>query len=125
MVSPILAALDQVERSVKVSKTFIAGTRDLSYGTLFDRVARLTTLFRNMGLEREDRAIISSRDDLSLVTLFVALVRNGIAAVVLDPDAPISSSASWSRRPMRRRSFSMTIVWRPEDWGGALLRMPC
>jgi len=89
MVSPILSALDQVERSVKVSKTFLAGTRDLSYGTLFDRVARLTTLFKRIGLACADRVVVSSKDDLSLVTLFVALVRNGITAVVLDPEAPV------------------------------------
>ena len=90
MVSPILAALDQVERTTKSSKTYLAGTRDLSYGTLFDRVARLTTLFRNMGLQRDDRAVVSSKDDPSLVTLYVALVRNGVTAVVLDPDAPLA-----------------------------------
>jgi long-chain acyl-CoA synthetase len=90
MVSPILAALDQVERTTKSSKIFLAGARDLSYGTLFDRVARLTTLFRNMGLQRDDRAVVSSKDDSSLVTLYVALVRNGVTAVVLDPDAPLA-----------------------------------
>jgi long-chain acyl-CoA synthetase len=90
MVSPILPALDQIERTVKASKTYIAGARDLTYGTLFDRVARLSTLFRRIGLGPDDRAVISSKDDLSLVTLFVALVRNGITAVVLDPDAPMA-----------------------------------
>jgi long-chain acyl-CoA synthetase len=90
MVSPILAALDRIERTVKASKTYIAGPRDLSYGTLFDRVARLTSLFGNLGLQRDDRAVISSKDDLALVTLFVALLRNGVTAVVLDPDAPLA-----------------------------------
>lgn len=89
MISPILAALDQVEATVKGSKTFIVGSRDLTYSTLFDRIGRLTSLFRNIGLGLGDRVVISSKDDLSLVTLFVALLRNGITAVVLDPDAPI------------------------------------
>jgi len=88
MVSPILSALDHIERSVKPSKTYVMGARDLSYGTLFDRVARLTTLFQKLGLARDDRVVISSKDDHSLITLFVALVRNGLTAVVLDPDAP-------------------------------------
>lgn len=89
MISPILAALNQIEGTVKGSKAYIAGSRDLTYAALFDRVSRLTTLFRSIGLASGDRAVISSKDDLSLVTLFVALVRNGIAAVVLDPDAPL------------------------------------
>ena len=86
--SPILAALDRIERSAKASKVYVAGSRDMSYGELFDRVRRLTTLFANIGLARDDRAIVSSKDDLALITLFVALVRNGITAVVLDPQSP-------------------------------------
>jgi long-chain acyl-CoA synthetase len=88
MLSPILAALDRIEQSAKPAKTYVAGLRDLSYGTLFDRVRRLTALFVKIGLARDDRVVISSKDDLALITLFVALVRNGITAVVLDPDAP-------------------------------------
>jgi long-chain acyl-CoA synthetase len=88
MDSPILAALDQVERSTKQSKIYVVGSRDLTYGVLFDRLGRLTTWFRKVGLATGDRAVVSSQDDLSLLTLFTALVRNGITAVVLDPDAP-------------------------------------
>ncbi len=88
MLSPILAALDRIEQSIKASKIYVVGHRDLSYGALFDDVRRLTALFGRIGLARDDRAIISSKDDIALITLFVALVRNGITAVVLDPDAP-------------------------------------
>jgi long-chain acyl-CoA synthetase len=88
MLSPILAALDWIGQTAKPAKTYVAGLRDLSYGTLFDRVRRLTALFAEIGLARDDRAVISSKDELALITLFVALVRNGITAVVLDPDAP-------------------------------------
>jgi long-chain acyl-CoA synthetase len=86
--SAILAALDRIEQSTKSSKVYVVGSRDMSFGELFDRVRRLTTLFGNIGLAHDDRAIVSSKDDLALITLFVALLRNGITAVVLDPDAP-------------------------------------
>jgi long-chain acyl-CoA synthetase len=88
MLSPIPAALDRIEQSAKSSKIYVAGPRDLNYGLLFDRVRRLATLFGNIGLAQDDRAVIASKDDLALITLFIALVRNGIAAVVLDPEAP-------------------------------------
>ena len=88
MLSPIFAALDRVEQTTKPAKTCIVGPRDLSYGVLFDRIRRLTTLFAKLGLAPDDRVIISSKDDIALITLFTALVRNGMTAVILDPDAP-------------------------------------
>ena len=61
MLSPILAALDRIGQTAKPAKTYVAGLRDLSYGTLFDRVRRLTALFAEIGLARDDRAVISQQ----------------------------------------------------------------
>ncbi len=77
---------DRIRATVKASKPFVAGPRILTYGEVFDRVDRLTTVFRGQGLARDDRAVIVSSDDLAVITLFMALIRNGITAVILNPD---------------------------------------
>ena len=71
---------------VKASKPFVAGPRDLTYRELFDRVDRLTTVYRDQGLLRDDRVVVASSDDLAVVTLFMSLIRNGITAVILNPE---------------------------------------
>ena len=86
-VSQVLSWFDHAERSVKRAKPFVIGRRSLNYGALIDRTRRLATLFREVELQRDDRAVIVSDDDVAAITIFLALLRNGITAVVLDPQA--------------------------------------
>jgi long-chain acyl-CoA synthetase len=88
MPSSLAAAIDHSLSATKPAKTYLAGARELSYGEVGERLRRLTNLFRRMGLGRDDRVVLSSKDDIALITLFLALIRNGITVVVLDPDAP-------------------------------------
>lgn len=81
------ALYDALETGVKASKPFVVGRHKLTYGELFDRVARLTAFFAEIGLKRDTRAIIATDDDLAVIVLFMALVRNGITAVILNPEA--------------------------------------
>ncbi|MGD8341082.1 MAG: AMP-binding protein, partial [Gammaproteobacteria bacterium] len=62
-----------------------AGT--LTYGTLVNRVRQLTTHFRRLALDPGSRVVVSTHDDLALATIFLALLRNGLTAVILNPEA--------------------------------------
>lgn len=84
------ALYEEIRGRTKASKSFVAGRRTLTYGTLFDQVARSATLFGKLGLAPGDRAIIASDDDLATITLFLALVRTGVTAVILNPEATAS-----------------------------------
>ena len=86
--SPYVELFREIQTQVPSRKQFVEGSRTLSYGALFDRVAALTGVFQQMGLRIGDRAILCSNDDIAVVTIFMALLRNGITAVVLPPQAP-------------------------------------
>jgi acyl-coenzyme A synthetase/AMP-(fatty) acid ligase len=83
----VLGWFDRAERSIRPAKPLMAGPRTLTYGALIDRTRRLSTLFRELGLLRDDRAVIATDDDIAAITIFLALLRSGITAVVLDPQA--------------------------------------
>jgi long-chain acyl-CoA synthetase len=86
-VSEISSWFDRAERSIKPAKPFLIGPHPLTYGALCDRTRRLGTLFQELGLGRDDRAVIATGDDSAAITIFLALLRSGITAVVLDPEA--------------------------------------
>lgn len=86
-VSEVLRWFDRAERAIKPGKPFVVGPRPLSYGELCDRTRRLSRLFGELGLRRDDRTVIVTHDDSAAITIFLALLRNGITAVVLNPEA--------------------------------------
>lgn len=58
----------------------------LTYGQLLDITARLVTFFAENKLQRGDRAIIISRDNRAVTTLFMGCLRYGLTAVILNPE---------------------------------------
>ena len=86
-ISQALGWFDRAERSIGPARPFVVGPRPLTYGALIDRTRRLSALFRELGLLRDDRAVIATDDDGAAITIFLALLRAGITAVVLDPQA--------------------------------------
>ncbi|MGH6917207.1 MAG: AMP-binding protein [Geminicoccaceae bacterium] len=86
-VSEVSSWFDRAEHAVEPGKPFVVGPRSLTYGDLCDRTRRLSRLFQELGLRRDDRAVIATDDDSAAITIFLALLRNGITAVVLDPQA--------------------------------------
>lgn len=63
-----------------------AQARILTYGQIDDLTARLCSCFKETGLERADRAVILSHDDIAVVTFFMACLRYGLTAVILSPE---------------------------------------
>jgi len=84
--SPFAAAFD-ARLSQSRSRFMVGRGGSLSYGALAERVARLTTLFARLGLAPSDRVVVASRDDCAVVSLFLALLRNGLTVVPLNPEA--------------------------------------
>ena len=82
----IVEALQRAEKEPNHRKPFIISGQTLTYGTLVDRIRRLTRLYRNAGLACGDRIVIATHDDIEASVLFLSLLCNGITAVNIDPD---------------------------------------
>ncbi|MBU0858844.1 MAG: AMP-binding protein [Alphaproteobacteria bacterium] len=76
-------------RYVPAAKILAEGPdgRRLTYGTVDRLTARLCGWFAAQGLQRGDRAVILSQDDLAVTTLFLGCLRYGVTAVVISPEA--------------------------------------
>jgi acyl-CoA synthetase (AMP-forming)/AMP-acid ligase II len=86
--SPFIALFGEIQAQTPPRKPFVVGAQSLSYGALFDRVAALTGVFAQIGLGVGDRVVLCSDDDIAVVTIFMALLRNGITAIILPAQAP-------------------------------------
>jgi long-chain acyl-CoA synthetase len=86
--SELTLAFDRIVAATDPRKPVIAGNESLTYGTLIERVRRLTTWFRALGLNPGDRLVIASADDSAIFTFFMAALRNGLTAAVIDPACP-------------------------------------
>lgn len=77
---------EEIDKKISRSKPLIAAASEMTYGTVVERIKRLSGVYQTMGLVPGDRLIISSRNDLDVVVFFLSLLRCGIAAVVVDPE---------------------------------------
>ncbi len=76
-------------------RVFIHGENDtLTYGGAVDRAERLAGLFQRRGLEPGMRVVLATRDDLAHAAVFLALLRSGITAVVLNPESRATELAA-------------------------------
>lgn len=78
---------DAIARKQKNKKAFLVTTTALSYGDVESRIRKLTTLFSNAGLQEGSRVVLCSHRDHHMVEIFLALLRNGITAIIVDPDS--------------------------------------
>lgn len=67
-VSQVLGWFDRAQRSIKPAKPFVVGPESLTYGTLIDRTRRLSALFGEPGLGRDDHAVIATYDGIAAVS---------------------------------------------------------
>jgi long-chain acyl-CoA synthetase len=76
------AAIDATLEAVDVKKNLLVDAAPLTYGVLKDRMARLQAVFDHHGLGVGDRIVIITRDDGSVISLYLATVRAGLVAVI-------------------------------------------
>ena len=94
---PISSAVDLVDAMARMDpkRIFIQGENDaLSYGAAVDRIARLGGMLRRRGLEPGMRVVLATRDDLAHAAIFLALLRSGITAVILNPESRATELAA-------------------------------
>ena len=58
----------------------------ITYGELKNSIPRYTTYFSQNGIKQGDRVLFSSKDERFLCLFYLALIANGITAVLIDPD---------------------------------------
>ena len=66
------------------------GTQRITYNQLAERTKKLAALFNQHGLQEGDRIVVSIADEVETSLLFMALIGNGLTAVLIDPDAKAS-----------------------------------
>lgn len=66
----------------------VDGQDTLTYGELKRRIFRLTRLFLDAGLKPGDRLVLACRSAIDTVSVFLALLVNGLTTVILDPESP-------------------------------------
>lgn len=86
--SPWIAKFEDIAASVAKSKPLmLEEDKALTYGELFAKIHQCSALIGSLGLVADDRVILATRDNPSLLILFFSLLRNGITSVILDPGA--------------------------------------
>jgi len=83
---PVLTIEEAFRRAAQKQKPFFVGEREITFGDVVDRTSRLMQFTHDAGLRTGDRVVIASRDDLETSVLFLALLRCGLTAVLIDPD---------------------------------------
>lgn len=104
--------------SMKPGKVLVAGEKTLTYGELLRRAELLTGLFRKGGLSPGDRAVVSTADDIEAVTFFLSLLRNGITAVMIDPETPAPQARALISAARPKAVFLDSGIrggWRPDN----------
>ena len=71
----------------KANKPFIVFKESqITYGELKTAILRFTAYFAQNGIKAGDRVIFSSKDESFVCLFYLALIANGITAVLIDPD---------------------------------------
>ncbi|MBX2877061.1 MAG: AMP-binding protein [Saprospiraceae bacterium] len=81
-----VAIFKRLEDKKIQSKLFALLDKKYTYADLNAGLAKVTGFFQEKGLAVGDRLIISSRDNYAVSLLFLSCLRNGITAMMLDPD---------------------------------------
>lgn len=78
------------------SKTLFAqiNGQNYSYKDLNDTLNKLQTHFKNQGLKKGYRIILSTRDDYYTAVFFLAFLKYGLVTVFVDPELPTHSANS-------------------------------
>jgi acyl-CoA synthetase (AMP-forming)/AMP-acid ligase II len=82
----IVQVFTELEEKKIQSKLFAQLENNYTYADLTNAVSRMASVFQQNGLQQGDRVILSSKDNYAVGVTFLACLRNGLTAVLLDPD---------------------------------------
>ena len=85
----IQSVFDRIEDSKIEKKIFahIVGNK-FTYKHFIQDVNKLGNLFQSKGLSKGDRVVLSTNEDYYTALFFIAFLRYGIVAILLDPETP-------------------------------------
>ncbi|GAB4040287.1 AMP-binding protein [Spirosoma gilvum] len=66
----------------------------ITYAQLSERIRKAATLFQQYGLAEGDRIVVSIADEQETILTFMALLANGLTAILLDPETKTSRTES-------------------------------
>lgn len=84
--SSLVALYDHLVSTVDQTRPCIVGRKPFTYGDLFDRVARLGSFYREVGLAQGARVVVLTRDEVEFIAIDFSLLRCGLVGVLLSPD---------------------------------------
>jgi long-chain acyl-CoA synthetase len=114
----IREVFDFLRGEINPKKPFLAGQRTTTYGMLLERVGKLTAFFREHGIRPGNRVVIASKDHTESCLLLLSLLKNGITAVLLDPDTRLQRATSILGKVQPAMIFAdkeILEIWRPVE----------
>jgi len=81
-----VAIFNRLEDRKNQQKLFAVLDKKYTFADLTAGIRKMTTYFQEKGLAEGDRLIISSADNYAVSLLFLSCLRNGITAMLLDPE---------------------------------------
>ena len=85
----ICSAFVKITRSDLSRKPFIISGQTTTYADVSRQMKKLTWLYAENGLVPGDRVIVAGRNDSFVSVIFLSLLRNGLTAVIIDPDTKL------------------------------------
>lgn len=92
--SPYRQAFERVREKTAGSQPYLTGEKSMSYADVFDRADKLAGLLAANNIGVGDRVVLISKNDQEVITLFLGLLRCGVAAVLADPDT--TAAIAWN-----------------------------
>ncbi len=86
-------------------KPYLVADQTISYGELYDHAGKMASFFMDHDIQPGDCIVISSREDIRTIMLFLSIMASGITAVVIDPDTAKSRAESYLRSVSPRALF--------------------
>jgi long-chain acyl-CoA synthetase len=95
-----------VEREDFRDKPFVVlGDDRLTYGALRNVMARTAGLFRECGIGPGDRIVICSVHEIEVIALYLAALRSGVTAALIDPHSSLEETGNLVRAAEAKALF--------------------
>lgn len=108
-----------VSRSDMAKKVFVQFEhKQLLYGELAQQIGRLTSMFREYGIDKGDRVLIATDDEEAVITLVCATLTNGICAINLSPETPTARAKALITKTKPKLIFidrRIQTLWQLEE----------